>query len=126
MAGQPQQPAEPLELDYSQVPAAVPTKNEEEWEPPIHKYFGPKDPKTGRKLPEPVYVHQEYPRTVYGKQGNKIVARLVRSDEELKALGKGWEKNPSAFGFIGAPSLEEHQRIMSGRPTPTQDQSQDV
>jgi hypothetical protein len=85
-------------------------------------------------------VHQEYPRTVYGKQGHKIVARLVRSDEELKALGKGWEKNPSAFGFIGAPSLEEHQRIQEvleqqkiaqkiaqqAMQQPAQDQSQDV
>jgi hypothetical protein len=106
-----QQPA--LEIDYSQVPTAAPSKESEEWEPPVHKYFGPKDLKTGKRLPEPVYVHQEYPRTVYGRQGHKIVARLVRSDAELKALGAGWEKNPSAFGFIGAPSLEEHYRIQA-------------
>ncbi len=102
---------QPLEIDYSGLPTTAPQRNEEEWEPPQHKYFGPKNPQTGKKLPEPVYVHQEYPRTVYAKQGNRIVAKLVRSDEELKALGKGWEKNPSAFGFIGAPSYEQQQQI---------------
>lgn len=102
---------EKLEIDYSQLPPSAPVRNEEEWEPPVHKYFGTKDKQTGKMQKEPVYVHQEYPRTVYAKQGNKIVARLVKSDEELKALGKGWEKNPSAFGFIGAPSHEEQIKI---------------
>lgn len=102
---------EKLEIDYSQLPSSAPVRNEDEWEPPVHKYFGPKNTQTGKKIPEPVYVHQEYPRTFYAKQGSRIVARLVRSDEELKSLGEGWEKNPSAFGFIGAPSFEEQLKI---------------
>lgn len=106
-----------LEIDYSQLPSSAPVRNEEEWEPPVHKYFGPKNPQTGKKLPEPVYVHQEYPRTVYARQGNKIVAKLVNSDEHLKSLGKGWEKSPAAFGFIGAPSFEEQQRINAAQET---------
>lgn len=95
-----------MEIDYSELPKPVTVTENEDWEPPVHKYFGPKGPK-GKPLPEPVYVHQEYPRTVYGQRNGKIVAKLVSSDREFHALGKGWEKNPSAFGFIGAPSAEQ-------------------
>ena len=120
---QPIQPLQPLEIDYSGMPPTAPQRQEEEWEPPVHKYFGPKD-KNGKMQKEPVYVHQEYPRTFYAKQGNRIVARLVKSDEELKALGKGWEKSPAAFGFIGAPSYEEQQRINAAQEQAAQAQAQ--
>jgi hypothetical protein len=96
-----------LEIDYSNIPSPAATPAEETWEPPPHKYFGPKDPKNGKRLPEPVYQHQEFPRTMYAKQGGKITARLVRSQEEVEALGPDWKKNPGELGYIGAPSFEQ-------------------
>jgi hypothetical protein len=99
------------EIDYSNIPSPSSTPAEETWEPPPHKYFGPKDPKTGKRLPEPVYVHQEFPRTMYAKQGEKIIARLVRSQEEVEALGQDWKKTPGELGYIGAPSFEQAQAM---------------
>lgn len=97
-----------LEIDYSQVQSVNPTvAADESWEAPPHKYFGPKDPKNGKRLPEPVYVHQEYPRMMYAKEGGKIVAKLVKSDEEKEKLGADWKKNPGELGYIGAPSFDQ-------------------
>lgn len=94
------------EIDYSGIPAPAANPSEESWEPPPHKYFGPKDAK-GKRIPEPVYTHQEYPRTVYSRKDGKIIAKLVRSDEELKAIGSDWTKDLSSLGYIGAPSFEQ-------------------
>lgn len=95
------------EIDYSQIPQTEVHRSEEEWEPPTHKFFGKSLP-NGKKEKEPIYVHQEYPRMVYAKTGEKISARIVNSDLEFAKLGDGWEKTPAAFGHIGAPSFEEH------------------
>lgn len=100
-----------LEIDYSDMPSTAAVAEIDEWEPPVHKYFGPKNPKTGKKIPEPVYVHQEYPRTMYALKDGKITARLVKSDAEVEALGAGWEKSPAKFGFISAPSYEQVQEM---------------
>jgi hypothetical protein len=83
------------------------------WKPPRHVYFGPKDPQTGEMLDEPVYVHQEYPRAYYAKSedGQKIIARLVYSDEDRDTLPSGWVKMPGDLGFIGAPSIEQAAAI---------------
>jgi hypothetical protein len=95
-----------LEIDYSEVPQSNAPTASEEWEPPVHKFFGKKLP-NGKMEKEPVYVHQEYPRLMYALRNGKITAKIVHSDVELLSLGAGWEKNPSAFGYIGAPSFEQ-------------------
>lgn len=99
-----------LEIDYSQLAPTQTVILDEEWEPPQHRFFG-KRLENGKQEKEPVYVHKEYPRLFYSLQGDKIVAKLVNSDSELEKLGKGWEKNPSAFGYISAPSFEQIQEI---------------
>lgn len=99
-----------LEIDYSQLAPVAGVSLDEDWEPPIHRFFG-KKLENGKQEKEPIYVHQEYPRLFYALQGDKIVARLVHSDTELDKLGAGWEKNPSAFGHISAPSFEQIQAM---------------
>ena len=47
-----------LEIDYSAVPSPTVENENQEWEPPVHKYFGKKLP-NGKTEREPVYVHQE-------------------------------------------------------------------
>lgn len=94
------------EIDYSEIKQPQIVSANEEWEPPVHKYFGKKLP-NGKTEKEPVYTHQEYPRLMYMQADGKIKARVVASEEEKIALGTGWEKTPAAFGYIGAPSFEE-------------------
>lgn len=94
------------EIDYSEIKQPQVVSANEEWEPPVHKYFGKKLP-NGKTEKEPVYTHQEYPRLMYTQVDGKIKARVVASEEEKIALGAGWEKTPAAFGYIGAPSFEE-------------------
>lgn len=96
-----------LEIDYSAVPSPTVENENQEWEPPVHKYFGKKLP-NGKTEREPVYVHQEYPRLMYALQNSKITARIVHSDGERANLGEGWEPTPAAFGYIGAPSFEQN------------------
>jgi len=104
-----------LEIDYSDVaPQVADAPEQDEWEPPQHKYFGRKLP-GGKTEKEPVYVHQEYPRLMYSMADGKIKAKLVNSDRERDALGEGWEKNPIAFGYIGAPSYEEHVALQAAK-----------
>lgn len=116
---------EELKIDYSEVPNALPGPQAEEgWEAPPHKYFGPRDQKTGKMKPEPVYMHQEFPKTMYAKRDGKIVARLVLSEEDVKALGSGWVngKDLTSLGYIGAPSrdqLLEANRKAEERPRDT-------
>lgn len=98
-------------IDYSLTEKPAQSRVEEDWEPPPHKYFGPKGAK-GKPLPEPVYVHQEYPRTVYAKVNGNIRAQTVESDAEFAALGDGWTKNLLDLGYIGAPS---HEQILAAR-----------
>ena len=101
-----------FEIDYGAIyqdsQEANGVLDSDAWDPPIHKFFGKRMP-NGKMEKEPVYVHQEYPRLMYSQVGaNKLVARIVKSDAEVAALGEGWEKTPAAFGYINAPSREEH------------------
>lgn len=109
------------EIDYSEIPQSAVHRSEEEWEPPVHKFFGKSLP-NGKKEKEPVYSHQEYPRMVYAQENGKIKARIVNSDEEYAKLGDGWEKTPAVFGYIGAPSFAEHL-AMKARVLSTEDES---
>lgn len=103
-----------LEIDYSEIPRNDAAPLQEDWEPPIHKFFGKKDAR-GKMEKEPVYYHQEYPRLMYAKREDRIVAREVKSDEERAALGDGWETTPAVFGYIGAPSFEEALKLRDER-----------
>ena len=100
---------QPLEIDYSGISQeATGSQDADSWEPPIHKFFGRRQP-NGKMEKEPVYVHQEYPRLMYSLAApGKIVARIVQSAADVADLGEGWEKTPAAFGYISAPSHEEH------------------
>ncbi len=95
------------QIDYSNI-QETPSVAKSSWRPPRHVYFGKRNPEDGVMEEEPTYVHQEFPRMLYKKDGEKIVALIVNSDTELTlALAKGAEKNPAAFGHLTAPSFEE-------------------
>ena len=94
-----------MEIDYSQIQQTT-KSTDDGWEAPPHVYFGRKL-ENGKREKEPVYVHQEYPRMMYSQKDGKITAKVVKSEAELNALGKGWEKTPAAFGYVGAPSFEQ-------------------
>lgn len=96
-----------MAIDYSEIKQPETHTAQEEWEPPTHKFFGKKLP-NGKMEKEPTYYHQEYPRMMYAQNGEDIKARVVNSDEELKELGSGWAKTPAEFGYLGAPSFDQH------------------
>ena len=108
---------QPLEIDYSGISQeAVGVPDSDSWEPPIHKFFGRRQA-NGKMEKEPIYVHQEYPRLMYSLAApGKIVARIAHNAADLRALGEGWEKTPAAFGYISAPSHDEHLALQ-GSPT---------
>lgn len=108
-----------LEIDYSEIAQDHIAAIQEDWEPPVHKFFGKKDAR-GKMEKEPIYVHQEYPRLMYAKREDRIVAREVKSEEDLQDLIERdrevkWEKNPAAFGYVGAPSFEEALKLRDER-----------
>lgn len=96
-----------LKIDYSEIAQSLPVNAQEEWEPPVHKYFGKKLP-NGKTEKEPVYVFKAFPSMMYGLRDGKIVARVVNNQEEKDALPANWTDTPAAFGYIGAPSFEQH------------------
>jgi hypothetical protein len=100
------------QIDYSNIAPPVEAPRSDDWDPPVHKFFG-KKLENGKMEKEPVYTYQEYPRVMYARPDPQkpIITAIINSDAELRALGDGWEKNPSAFGFIGAPSQEETLRL---------------
>jgi len=96
------------EIDYSAVPPQPATTAPQQWRPPRHVYFGPKDLQTGQMQDEPAYVHVEWPRMMYRKDNGKVIARIVNSPVEFNALEQsGWEKTLEAVGIINAPSQEQ-------------------
>lgn len=103
------------DIDYSEIVQPAKTTEDDGWEPPVHKYFG-KKLANGKMEKEPVYVHQEYPKLLYSQKNGKIVARVVKSAGEKTALGAGWEETPAAFGYIGAPSFEQHLQMKETEP----------
>jgi len=103
-------------IDYSAIPGPAEMPSEE-WETPPRKYFGKKLP-NGKLEPEKPYVFQPYPSVRYaqpGGKGSQIVTKMVNSKEEDDRLGSDWKHSPSAFGYIGAPSVEEQLRL-NGSP----------
>lgn len=101
-------------IDYSGISVPVGELDITDWEPPIHKYFGPKNPKTGKMEKEPIYSYIEFPRMMYGKpkEGGPIVARIVNTTAEKEdLLAKNWALTPADFGYIGAPSFEQHLKL---------------
>lgn len=96
-----------LEIDYSQIQEAPPVVKSS-WRPPRHVFFGKKNPEDGTMEEEPIYTHQEFPRMMYRMENDKIAAFIVNNSTELTlALSKGAKKNPSAFGYLTAPSFEQ-------------------
>jgi hypothetical protein len=118
-----------FELDYSEIKTPVQSiQAQEDWEPPVHKFFGKKLP-GGKTEKEPVYVHQEYPRAMYRLQDKRIVVKVVHSDIERDSLGEGWEKSFAAFGHISAPSFEQRlamEAIKAAELKEKQEDAQDV
>lgn len=96
-----------LEIDYGEISQPASEVLQEDWEPPIHKYFGKKDAK-GKMEKEPVYSYIEFPRILYGRRDGKIMARVVNTTAEKEALlEKGFALNPAEFGYLTAPSFEQ-------------------
>lgn len=101
-----------FEIDYSGITQEATGLQPDDWDPPMHKFFGKKMP-NGKMEKEPVYVHQEYPRMMYLLKGEKIIARVIKSDEELNnMLPDGWVKTLAEIGYIGAPSHDEHLALI--------------
>jgi hypothetical protein len=108
------------EIDYSELPQEKVHDLSEDWEPPVHKFFGKKLP-NGKMEKEPVYTHIEYPRMVYSEKNDRIVAKIVHSDAELMSLGDGWKKNPAEFGVITQPSWEQMQMLKKAQEEKAED-----
>ena len=99
-----------LELDYSVNPEAIP-EQKSGWRPPRHVFFGKKDA-DGVMEEEPVYSHKEYPTYLYKMSGDRIVAKIAKNEAEALAFfDDGYKKTPAAFGYIGAPSFDEAQKM---------------
>ena len=100
-----------MEIDYSAVPQQIGVKPTP-WKPPRHVYFGRKDPETGQMEDEPVYTHQEFPRMLYKRDGDRVSAIEVRTEQDKAArLADGYVLTPREAGHLNAPSFEEHLAI---------------
>lgn len=97
-------------IDYSAIQVPSIPSSQADWEPPVHKYFGPKLP-NGRMAPEPQYRYEPFPAFRYRKNGDQIEARMVTSEAQARALGEGWADSPAEFGFVGAPTFEEAREM---------------
>lgn len=96
-----------MEIDYSRIPEA-PIEHKSSYRPPRHVFFDRRDPETGMMAEEPKYVHQDYPRMIYKREGEKIIADVIDNDTDLThRLNSGWVKNPGELGYLTAPSFEE-------------------
>lgn len=114
-----------MNIDYSNLTPPSAARIDENWEPPPHKFFG-KKLGNGKTEKEPVYVHREFPAFRYAMVDGKISAKLVNNVEELQALGAGWVDTPAKFGFIGAPSYEEHLGMMKEAESKAQEAQDDA
>lgn len=100
-----------LKIDYSRIPQAE-VVSKSSYRPPRHVFFGKRDPESGMMEEEPQYVHQEYPRMVYKKEGATIIADLCHNDSDMtQFLNTGWVKNLAEVGYLSAPSFEEHLKM---------------
>lgn len=72
-----------------------------------HVYFGPKDI-NGEALPEPVYIHQDWPKCLYHKTKAPDGMVFASEAEVLDlALDSDWVDSPAKFGVVSAPSQEQ-------------------
>lgn len=79
-----------------------------------HVYVGPKDPVTGEMMDEPVYSHQEYPRTLYHPDyaGWPREGKVFEDEDAVAAaLKEGWLKTPADAGIILEPSREQLEEM---------------
>lgn len=112
-----------MKIDYSEIAIPVGAPQGEDWEPPVHKFFGKKLP-NGKTEKEPVYVHQIYPAMRYGMKDGRIVARIANNERENQALlAEGFTDTPATFGYIGAPSFDEHLAIKDKADKEARDKS---
>lgn len=112
-----------MKIDYSEIAAPVVTPQGDDWEPPVHKFFGKKLP-NGKTEKEPVYVHQSFPAMRYGLKDGRIVARVANNERENQALmDEGFSDTPAKFGYIGAPSFEEHLALKAKADQEAKDKS---
>lgn len=114
-----------MEIDYSGIATPASQVAQEDWEPPVHKFFGKKLP-NGKTEKEPVYVYQEYPRMMYGLRDGKIHARVVNSDAEKGALGENWAPTPAAFGHFTAPSFDQVLALREAKAAEPADAEKDA
>lgn len=98
------------DIDFGNI--QQPAVPQQRWNPPVHKYYGPKNA-DGDVVPEPLYVRdktnqaQNYPCMRYKLVDGRIKAAQVNTDDEELALGDGWEDSPAKFGAITAPTFEQ-------------------
>lgn len=100
-------------IDYSGIAVGADALEANDWDPPRKVFFGKKNEK-GKMEKEPVYSYIEFPRMLYGKPkaGGPIVARIVNTTAEKEALlAKNWALTPADFGYIGAPSFDQHLKM---------------
>lgn len=98
-------------IDFSSVAQPRADGIASDWDPPPHKFFGKRLP-NGKSEQEPQYVYQEYPRMLYGRDGDKIRAKVVHDDESRDALlAEGYALTPAEFGVVTCPSFEDATRM---------------
>ena len=97
------------QIDFTAIAQPVTGQPQEDWEPPRHVFFGPKDER-GKPAKEPAYKYLPFPQMIYGKVDGKIKAVVVNSEAE-KAQYAGYTDTPADFGYIGAPTFEEAQMM---------------
>ena len=66
-------------------------------------YLGPKD-EFGEEIPEPPYVHKEFPRAMYHASGETVIVNDAAEMESL--IAAGWVKTPAELGIETHPSAE--------------------
>jgi hypothetical protein len=97
------------QIDFTAIAQPETGQPQEDWEPPRHVFFGPKDER-GKAAKEPVYKYLPFPQMIYGKEGDKLRAVVVNSEAE-KARYVGYSDTPATFGYIGAPTFDEAQAM---------------
>lgn len=97
---------QPVIIDYGSI--QEPVVSVDEWEPPRHVFFGPKNPATGKKMLEPVYVHQKAPAMLYRKDGEQLRANIAQTESDIASMkAAGWTDDLASLGVVTAPSRDQ-------------------
>jgi len=107
-------------IDYSELPKDQTTALDNDWEPPVHKFFGRKLP-NGKMEKEPVYTHVQFPSFMYAEKNDRLVAKIVHSEAEMLSLGDEWKTSPAEFGVITAPSFKQSLEIKKAEQAKAED-----